>query len=208
MSFPDSYVACGHMTQLCPVSYKYKVTWQLLWTFLKRKLAHALWCFFLLLPGSCCWKCGCSHRNCVLAHEDMSPTIGMEEQWVQTNPDPWWLGRRSSSYCPSQQTLIILIQSYVGFLCMRYKSLQLCLTLCDPMDCSPPGSSVHGILQARILEWVAMASSKGSCWPRDRTHVSYVSCIGKRGFLQPHLIPTDTTFRPTQQALGRTFRST
>ena len=39
--------------------------------------------------------------------------------------------------------------------------LQSCLTLCDPMDCSPPGSSVHGILQARILEWVAMPSSKG-----------------------------------------------
>ena len=39
------------------------------------------------------------------------------------------------------------------------KSLQLCLTLCDPMDCSPPGSSVHGILQARILEWIAMPFS-------------------------------------------------
>ena len=39
---------------------------------------------------------------------------------------------------------------------------QLCLTLCDTMDCSPPGSSVHGILQARILEWVAMPSSRGS----------------------------------------------
>ena len=38
---------------------------------------------------------------------------------------------------------------------------QSCLTLCDPMDCSPPGSSVHGILQARILEWVAMPSSRG-----------------------------------------------
>ena len=41
------------------------------------------------------------------------------------------------------------------------KSLQLCLTLCNPMDCSPPGSSVHGILQTRILEWVAMLSSRG-----------------------------------------------
>ena len=40
--------------------------------------------------------------------------------------------------------------------------LQSCLTPCDPMDCSPPGSSVHGILQARILEWVAMPSSRGS----------------------------------------------
>ena len=44
---------------------------------------------------------------------------------------------------------------------MPAKSLQLCLTLCDPMDCSPPGSSVHGILQARTLEWVAMRSSRG-----------------------------------------------
>ena len=56
---------------------------------------------------------------------------------------------------------------------------QLCPALCDPMDCSPPGSSVHGILQARILEWVAMSSSKGSSPSRDWTRVSYVSCIGK-----------------------------
>ena len=47
------------------------------------------------------------------------------------------------------------------------KSLQSYPTLCDPMDCSPPGSSVHGILQARILEWVAMSSSRGSSQPRD-----------------------------------------
>ena len=45
--------------------------------------------------------------------------------------------------------------------CMCAKSLQPCLTLCDPMDCSPPGSSVHGILQARTLEWAAMPSPKG-----------------------------------------------
>ena len=52
------------------------------------------------------------------------------------------------------------------------QSPQSCPTLCDPMDCSPPGSSVHGILQARILEWVAMPSSRGSSWPRDQTGVS------------------------------------
>ena len=46
--------------------------------------------------------------------------------------------------------------------CVRAKSHQLCPTLCDPMGCSPPGSSIHWILQARILEWVAMPSSKGS----------------------------------------------
>ena len=49
---------------------------------------------------------------------------------------------------------------------------QPCLTLCDPIDCSPPGSSVHGILQARILECVAMPSSRGSFLPRDQTCVS------------------------------------
>ena len=55
-----------------------------------------------------------------------------------------------------------------------------CVWLCGPMDCSPPGSSVHGIVQARILEWVAMRSSKESSWFRDRTHVSYVSCTGRQ----------------------------
>ena len=58
-------------------------------------------------------------------------------------------------------------------------SLQLCLTLCDPVDGSPPGSLVPGILQARTLEWVAISFSRGSSQPRDRTHVSYVSCIGR-----------------------------
>ena len=48
---------------------------------------------------------------------------------------------------------------------------------CDPMDCSLPGSSVHGISQARILEWVTISSSRGSSWPRDGTQVS---CIGRR----------------------------
>ena len=48
---------------------------------------------------------------------------------------------------------------------------QLCSTLCDPMDCSPLGSSVHGIFQARILEWVAICYSRGSSQPRDQTHL-------------------------------------
>ena len=56
-------------------------------------------------------------------------------------------------------------------------SLQSCLTLCGLMDCSPPGSSVHGVFLARILEWVAMPSSGGSSQARDRTHISYISCI-------------------------------
>ena len=60
---------------------------------------------------------------------------------------------------------------------------QLCPTLCDPVDCSPPGSSVHGILQARILEWVAISFSRGSSGPRDQTQVSQ---IAGRGFNLSH----------------------
>ena len=65
-----------------------------------------------------------------------------------------------------------LPQPYPGGLFPSFvcgKLLQLCLTFCDPTDCSPRGSSVHGIFQANILEWVAMPSSRGSFRPRNRT---------------------------------------
>ena len=57
-----------------------------------------------------------------------------------------------------------------------YLVARLCPTLCHPMDCSPPGSSVHGIFQVRILEWVAISFSRGSSWPR---YWSWVSFIGR-----------------------------
>ena len=76
-------------------------------------------------------------------------------------------------YLPNPTSKIFLSIS----LCAQ--SLQLCPNLCDPMDCSSLGSSVHGILQARILKWVAMPLSRESSRPRDRTWFSYVSCIGK-----------------------------
>ena len=73
---------------------------------------------------------------------------------------------------------LIWVQSWAGK-CIRLKNVivlvtQSCLTLFDSMDCSPPGSSVHGILQARVLEWVAMPSSRVSSWPRDQTPVSHI----------------------------------
>ena len=55
----------------------------------------------------------------------------------------------------------------VGKMVLCVSVAQSCLTLCDPMDCNPPGSSVHGILQARILELVVISSSRGSSQPRD-----------------------------------------
>ena len=63
---------------------------------------------------------------------------------------------------------------------VRVKSLQSCLTLCDLMDCSLLGSSFHGILQARMLEWVAMSTSRQSSQSRDQNRISYVSCIGRQ----------------------------
>ena len=61
--------------------------------------------------------------------------------------------------------------------CMTFTFIitQLCPTLCNAMDYSPPGSSVHGILQARILEWVAMPFSRGSSQPRDQIQVSHIA---------------------------------
>ena len=64
--------------------------------------------------------------------------------------------------------------------CVHAEMLQLCPTVCSPVDCNPPGSSVLGILQARVLEWVAIPFSRGSSRPRDGTCVSYVSRIGRR----------------------------
>ena len=77
--------------------------------------------------------------------------------------------------------------------CVCAQLLQLCPTLCDSMDCSPPGSSVYGILQARIWEWVAMPSSRESSWPRDRTHV----------FMSPALVGGfPTTEEPGKSYVG------
>ena len=69
---------------------------------------------------------------------------------------------------------------------LHAKLLQSCPILCNPMDYSPPSSSVHGILQARRLEWAAMPCSRGSSRPKYQTRVSYVSCIGRRVLYHQH----------------------
>ena len=68
------------------------------------------------------------------------------------------------------------------YVCVCAQSPQLYPTFCNPVDYSLPGSSVHWILQARILEWVATPSSRGSSWPKDRTHVSCAACTVGRLF--------------------------
>ena len=81
----------------------------------------------------------------------------------------------SGSQLNFSPVLSVIIRSYARVCVLA----QLCPTLCKPVDCSPPGSSDHGIFQARILEWVAISSSRGSSWPREWTRFPCVSCIGR-----------------------------
>ena len=90
---------------------------------------------------------------------------------------------------------------YMHALCVC--SVDKCIQLCNPMDCSPPGSSVHEILQARILEWVAISPSRGPSRPRDPTCVSFVSyrqvlyCRGAGEAFTYMCIPTHPEHKPS-----------
>ena len=99
---------------------------------------------------------------CSTSISEASAFLPVPRQTPRRTLRPWgWGGRGSSSETTAWPLCVLVIQS--------------CLTLCDPMNCSPPISSVHGILQARILEWVAVPSSRGSSLPKDRTCVPYAS---------------------------------
>ena len=90
--------------------------------------------------------------------------------WGSSQPRDW-----TRVFCIGRQIFHCL--SHQGSPCMYTQSLHLCPNICDSMDRSLPGSSVHGIFPAWILEWVAMPSSRGSSWPRDRAHVFCIARI-------------------------------
>ena len=98
-----------------------------------------------------------------------SPGLCQQHSTEPTSPGTTLSSDQSSDYC-------VYMHAWV---CAGVLSRFQCVRLLHPMVCSPPGSSVHGILQARTLEWVAMPSSRGSSWPRDWTCVSCTSCIGR-----------------------------
>ena len=96
-------------------------------------------------------KCRLLYMEC-----EMRQPVCWDQRWI-------FMGLWMFSIC--SPLLFLLSASFYLGLCLHAKLLQVCLTLCNPMDCSSPDSSVHGILQTRIPEWVAMPSSRGSSPP-------------------------------------------
>ena len=99
---------------------------------------------------------------------------GAAVHWVAESDTTEWLNWTELNIFLDKNTQQLEIEGNFPNLIKLKLVTQSCLTLCDPMDCSPPGSSIHGILQARVQEWVAISFSRGSSWPRDQT---WVSCI-------------------------------
>ena len=97
------------------------------------------------------------------------------------------------------QKLVSILSSYPYCVLCCAKPLQLYLTLCNSMDHKAPGSSVNGILQARIPQWVALPSSWGSSQPRAHTSVTGISCIGRQIFYRC------TTWEDQECIVGSTY---
>ena len=111
-----------------------------------------------------------SLRGC--KEQDMN---GNTSKQVPISTWPW----NTHGSCESCLLFPRILDQFHYLLKVKVLVAQSCLTLCDPIDCSPPGSSVHGTLQTRIPEWVSISFSRGLSWPRDRT---WVSCIAGRFF--------------------------
>ena len=133
--------------------------------------------------------------------------------WVEVNSESWqWTGKPSVLLSMGSQRVRQDWVTELNWTELMCSVSQLCPTLLQPtrwiaahqVDCSPPGSSVHGIFQARILEWVAISFSKGSSWSRDWTHTFCVSCIAGRFFTteplgKPYVFP----FYPSNVAVPK-----
>ena len=123
---------------------------------------------------------------------------------LATLPDPWLL-----DWLKTGGNVICTFKPIPAHVCRSFTLWSLLLMLshvwrCNPMNCSQSGSSVHGIFQARTLEWVAISSSRGSSWPRDETSVSRVPCIGRQLLFTPEPTgkPTLVPRNPQNYLLG------
>ena len=97
--------------------------------------------------------------------------------------------------------------------CVLVDQLLVAPILCDPMNCGPPASSAHGILQARILEWVTIPFSRGSSWARGQTPVSCIAlftlyCVSHQGSPQITLVPYERSSREISSPLAWLYKDT
>ena len=137
------------------------------WTLRNIQIVQRKWQLFLIEFSPCGNHCSKSKTTLIFPYfwYSLRPSTGKMIQF--------WVKIEQMNF-----TLFLLFCSA--------KLLQVRPALCDLVDCNPPGSSVHGILQARILEWVLIPSSTGASQPRDQTQVSYVSCTGRQVLYHEH----------------------
>ena len=132
--------------------------------------------------------CAIQHERhwCHLLIEGWIPPSAYSSHLVPLYYQPRWslAGFIFCDCCPNvrggKERLLLLNAPIHSHWLLLLSRAQLCLTLCEPRDYHLPGSSVHKISQTRILEWVAISSSRGSSWLSDRNCVSGVSCGGRR----------------------------
>ena len=156
-------------------------------------------CISLPKPGNFIGQLFCSHSSLLLILPPFLPLL-----WVWA-----WQGLLTLAVPARVPTLpwFLLALAFFVHVCMHAKLLWPCLILCDFLDCSSPGPSVYRGVQARILGWVAMLSSRESSWPWDCTQVSYSSCISRLVLYQQcHLgSPEHTSYSPLIQVSFITY---
>ena len=144
---------------------------------------------------------GTYSRTWHLALWAQKPTSGKRHRskLITQNSDVYY--SQNASFCCLEKHRKISIICNKECVCLCAKLLWFHSNLCGPTDRSPPVSSLHGILQARILEWVAMPSSRRSSQSRYQTHVSYVSCIGRWVLYHQHHL-AEKAMAPHSSTLG------
>ena len=125
------------------------------------------------------------HGNCLCLCVSISQwTLAILALWIFSPEDRWMSGQESWPFYPIKAVCVCVRACVCVCVCVCVCAhARMCSVVSNslrPHGCSLPGSAVHGIFQARVLEWVAMPSSRSSSQHRDRIHISWVSCIGRQ----------------------------